>query len=148
MGLLDNSLIDKLIDKGADTIGEGNWLDKLGDQGRKKLIPQLDPGLQGAAGQGIDRLVVSKGAIGTMSRTTFLKVTSYLGMGMEDEARLTYLRERATFDERQAALKKASGVAYDANLASEQAWKETKAAILDVLKILGQAALPIILAAL
>jgi hypothetical protein len=147
MALDLGKIIDKGVSTGTEKLGEGSWVDSALKKGREQVIPNLPTGLHGAAGQSFDRIGASKGSIGTVSQATFLKITSYLSLGLEDEARLLYLRERASHDERQAALKKAMGQAYDANLASKQAWDDIKAAALDVLLLMGKAALPLLLAA-
>jgi hypothetical protein len=147
MALLDN-IIDKGVSLGAAKLADGSWVDSLAKRGASEVLPKLPPGLQVAGKQAIDRIAESKASLGVVSSGTFIKVTSYLGLGMEDEARLTFLRERAGHDERQAALKKATGASYDAGVATRAAWDEMKAVALDVLKMLGQAAIPLLLAAL
>lgn len=148
MGLLDGSALDMWVERGADALKKASWVDKLAVRGRSEVLPELPEELQAAGQESIDRLVASKGALALVSARAFLKITSYLGLGLEEEAKLLYLREHATHGERQAALKQAMGQAYDADRAGRAAWTEVQAAAVEVLGKLGQAAIPMLLAAL
>jgi hypothetical protein len=148
VGLLDNSVFDMWVERGADQIRKASWVDKLAIRGRNEVIPELPEELQAAGQESIDRLVASRNALALVSARAFLKITSYLGLGLEDEARLLYLREHASHVERQAALKQAMGEASDADRAARAAWIEVQGAALDVLGKLGQAAIPLLVASL
>lgn len=148
MSILDNGLIDRAVASGASTLAAGSWVGSLAAKGKTQVVPGLPLALQGAAGQSLDRIASGKGALGAIASGDFLKITSYLSLGMEDQARLTYLRSRASHDERQSALKAAMGAAYDADKARAAAWAEVRVIALDVLKLMGQAAIPLLLAAL
>lgn len=150
MAILDkfDKIISKGVEKGSEKIAEGSWVDSLAARGKAEIVPALPEGMRDSAEKSIAKIAGSKNAIGTVSASAFTQVTSYLALGMEQEARLVYLRERASHDERQSAIKKAMGVAYDASVARAEAWDEVKATALYVLKTMGQAALPLLLAAL
>lgn len=141
MGVLDST-----ANRAGETLRAGEWVDSGVAKLRLTVIPKMAPEYQTGALAAASRISQGKGSIGVLTSSGFLAMTSYLGMGMVDDAKLLFLKEHATHDQRQDALKAAMGAAYKASMDKEAAWAEAKAIALDVLKYAGQAAIPMLLA--
>lgn len=140
-------LLDKLASSGDKTLRSGDWVEKVATKGKDQLLPKVPEDVKPGVEKALVRIVEGKSALGTVSADGFTAITSYLGLGMEDEAKRVFLREHATHAERQNAMKAAAQAAYKGHVASEKAWLEVRAIALDVLKFAGQAAIPLLLAA-
>lgn len=141
MGFLDNA-VDKLGAKVAD----GAWVDSGAKKLRGEVVNKLPTEYQGNANQAVDRIVAGKSALATTSLGTFTKVVGYAGLGLVDEAKLAWLREQATFEDRMAARRASIGISYNADAERAKAWEEVKAVALDVVKYAGPIALQLLLA--
>jgi hypothetical protein len=138
--------LDNIANRSGETLRAGEWVDSGVARLRVGVIPKMPAEMQTGALAAASRISQGKGAIGGLASSHFLAVTGYLGLGMEDEAKLLFLREHATHDQRQDALKAAKDAALKGHADKDAAWAEVKAIALDVLKYAGQAAIPLLLA--
>jgi hypothetical protein len=139
-------LLDKFVSKGAAKLAEGEWVQKGAERLMTDVSPKLPTELRPVATAVAGRLVNSKSALGTVSAHVFTSIVAYFGLGLEEEARLLFLREAATHDQRQDALRAATDVAARSAVVVAEAWVEVKRAALDVLVLAGRQAIPLLLA--
>lgn len=141
MGFLDST-----ANRAGEQIRQGEWIDAGAHKLTTQVIPKMPLALQSGSTQAVTRIVSGKGSIGVLTSSKFAAVVGYFGLGMEDEARLLYLREHASHVERQSAIVTAARGAYAGHETADAAWTEVKAIALDVLRYAGQAAIPLLLA--
>ena len=149
------SLRDDLLAKAQELIDDKapDWLDKLETRARDEL-PEVTAKANellaplGAtvtadqAGQVLDELAKAKAPLARVGSKAFAWVVANLEDGDAHAARLTYLREAASFEERREAMQLAGDQAFQWAKESRDAWNELAA----VLEAVGQVGLKILVA--
>lgn len=146
MSLLDK-ILDKSLDKGKDLASDPAWVEKAVASGKKQAGQLGD--LKPIADAALDELLANKDKIARVSGAAFVGIVSHLALGKDEDAKLLYLRSgKASFDELMGALDKASDATRAAKKAHDEAWDEVKSVALSILKMAGQIAIPLLLAAI
>jgi hypothetical protein len=141
------TLLQDLVSKASDKVGTnlGKWTDAALAR-RDATISALPAETQPIANAVADLIADKKDVIVGTSREGIVALTSRLALGQVDEAKLIWLRDSASFDERVAARDAASAANRDRVKRDEESWQATKDFGLAVLKAAGQAAIPVLLA--
>jgi hypothetical protein len=109
------------------------------------VLPQLAASIRPSAQAMIDTLSANKGVANSVTHAGLTTIVGYLALDASDDAKLVFIAEQASFDERQNALLAAMRAARQANDETEAAWQSVKQLALDILKAAGQAAIPLLL---
>lgn len=140
------ALIDKLLDRAADEVKDPRWVERAVRQGKNQSAALGD--FKPVADAALDELLVHKDAVAEVSGATFVGIVSYLALGKDNEAKMLYLRTDASFGELMGALDQASETTRAEKKAREESWQKVKAVGQKILKKAGQAAIPLLLAAI
>lgn len=143
------NLLDKLLEKAGDQVEKhgAEWVGKAFDaapQAIEKAPEELKPAIHGIVGA----LAIHREALSQVAPSTFAVVTSRLALGHEEDAKIVWLRDSAPFAERMAAREQANASTLKTAQDSAALWSAIKDASLDVLKVGGQVAIPLLLALL
>lgn len=133
---------------GDTSLSDPKWVEKAVEKGRVQLYTVADPALRDLAAKGLDHLQARAPELAGVSHRTFVAVTARLSLGQVATARLEFLAERASYEDRMAALDAATDAAQNGMKQRAEDWEKVKDVALEFLKIAGQVALPILLAAL
>lgn len=121
------------------------WIEQGGAKFKKDVVPQLPPTVQPGALKVLELVEDRKGVIGDLSAHEFATVVSYVGIGLDSEAKRVWLRGAATHEEAQASLVAAIKGSNKGHLKDEAQWGEIKDLALEVIKEAGPFVLPILL---
>lgn len=141
-----NDLAAKGAEKAGETAAKGEWVDKLVKSGKEEA-DKLDPAVKTMATAGLDYLAANKGDLAGIGGEAFTAIAARVSLGQVDEAKRIWLSTQATHDERMSALDGAMD-ASEARAARDEAfWDSVMDVVVGFLKIVGKAALPLLLAA-
>lgn len=142
-----------LADTAADHMDD--WVGKALDaarQGLDRLAPRLAPGpttlAHEAAVAALDALEDHKADLAALGKVGSAYLLSSFGVGEPAERTLEWLRKSASFEERLAAQRVATGALLDALAAREAAWESLLATLEDVGRAAVRYLAPVLTAAL
>lgn len=141
------SILSDLASRTDAKIGEGEWVARVVAAGRKET-ERLPSGLRPAALAALAQLEADKAVVGRIGASAFVAIVSRLALGQEDEARVIFLRDEATFDQRMAAMDAASQATVQEKRRREEAWDSAKQVAQRILSAAGKIAVPLLLAAI
>lgn len=141
------SLMEILSSKAMKTLSEtdSDWVSSVIGKGRD-LAKKLDEVEEFSANTVLDIIEQRKEAIHSLGVGGLISVITNFYFGEEDQARLVFLRNEASFEERRAAQQAAQDATVSEKVKREAAWKEIK----EMGEELGEMAIkaiPILLAA-
>jgi hypothetical protein len=144
---LPSNLLRKLAEKAESTITEP-WVHGHVLRVRERL-DSLHEEARGPADAGLAVLLARSDELAEIGRYSFTAVVNDLALGLEDDARAWWLEiQGASFDDRDRMLDEAGAAAVAAKRRRKAEWETVRSIALEVLKVAGQVALPILLAAL
>lgn len=132
----------------GEHLADPAWVEKLVEKGRAQLYTMPDPSIRGAAADGLDHLMANREEIADLSSRTFVAISARLSLDQVEQARLEWLANRASFEERMAALDVATDASLQRMEDDAEAWARAKKVALEFLHVAGQIAVPLLLAAL
>lgn len=143
-----SSIVQNLLERATENLSSHDWTADLVERGRGQLH-SLEPGVARDAGKRVlDVLEKRSDDVREITAAGFASVATRLALGQDDEARLDWLEHRATPEERMSALDDAISATINRKKSDDEAWGRIKDVALQVLKVGGQIAVPLLLAAL
>ena len=123
----------------------GRWIDTGVTKLRTEVAPRLPSDGATVALAVADKIAANAPLLAGFAHNSVVEMAGYLSLGADDEARVVYLRDQATFDEAQSALVGATDAALQQSADRQAEWQEVKTFLLDLLVTAGKAAIPLLL---
>ncbi len=139
------SILDSLDSIGTQT--GADWLSQAVESVRQ-IVGSLSPEIQQGALQVAELLWQHKNELSQVAGGAYTRVVASLSLGNEEAARRIWLATVADFDEQSAELDAASAAARKETVDRESDWQTVRSVSLEILNIMGHAAIPLLLAAI
>lgn len=142
-----SSLLGKLVERAREKVGDEDWVARAVESGRREL-DELPVETRYAAEAALEVLERRKADLAHVSQAAFVAVAARVALGQDDEAHVEWVLHDGSFAERIAARETAAGEVIAEEDARREAWARIRSVALEVLRVAGQVAIPLLLAAL
>jgi len=140
------SLLDGLLEGAEGEASSGSWVESAVERGRAGIEEVPEGDLRDAAGEVLNLLDADKDHLGGVAGRTFVASASMLSLGRDEDAKLAWLGKKASFREMMDSLKESTSAVIKEKDQREEDWEHVKDLACEILKKLGSAAIPYLLA--
>lgn len=142
-----SSLLERLAERAGEKIADPRWVERAVESGRREL-GELPAETRVPAEAALEVLERRKADLAHVSQAGFIAIATRLALQQDDEAHVEWLLHDAALVERIDARLAAAGAVIGEKDARREAWARIRSVALEVLRVAGQVAIAILLAAL